>query len=73
MCLGLIYWPGQDPEPVVQENPKPREKPSKVKRFLGLNSGYRKNPDIGPDPTRSLSLYRSYAFRRYSFDFQKLD
>jgi len=31
-----------------------QEKPRKVKKCLGLDSGYRKNPGLGPDPGRSL-------------------
>jgi len=44
----LIYWPGLNAGPVVQENPR------KVKECLGLNSVFRKMPGLGPGPARSL-------------------
>jgi len=46
-----FFWP------VVQE------KPRKGKKCLGLDSGCRKIPDLGPDPARSLLPTQAFLTR----------
>jgi len=48
----FLTWAG--PWACSPRKTQAQEKPRKVKKCLDLNSGYRKNPGLGPDPARSL-------------------
>ena len=50
---GLIYWPGPDPGPVVQEKPRPRKNQGRSK-MPGPGLWVQQNPGLGPGPARSL-------------------